>query len=143
LLLLNSIKIFHLVKIPEIHVQLVTPLHEVKLGRQVEVHCYIDGFLFNKASWSFQSGLLPINAHVTDDGRLIISNFNRTNLGTYTCSILYEKKRLTQSIDFMPNDLLKNVKTTASYQIYSSRKDYYLGGRLLIECISSGRKIDP
>ncbi len=103
---------------------------------------FILDILPNKFSWSFQSGLLPGNTYTTDDGHLIIYNFERNNLGSYTCTVETLNQRFSQSIDFQPNDIFNNdnIETSElSYQIYSSRKDYQFGGRLLVECISSGR----
>jgi hypothetical protein len=100
---------------------------------------FISGFLTNRLSWSFQSGLLPNNTHLTDDGHLIIHNFDRFNLGIYTCSVESSSGILSQSIDFRPNEIFNHIESTLSYQIYSSRSDYHLNGQLLIQCLSSGR----
>jgi len=97
------------------------------------------GFLPNKLSWSFQSGVLPSNTYITNDGYLMIYNFDRSNLGTYNCLAESSTKQLTQSIDFEENDIFNKIESLLSYQIYSSRSDYHLGGRFLIKCISSGR----
>ena len=96
------------------------------------------GISSNKLSWSFQSGLLPSNAQVTNSGHLLITNFDRFNLGTYTCSAESSTQRLSKSIEFQPNNIFNNKEPSLSFQIYSSRSDYHFGGRLLIECISSG-----
>ncbi len=69
----------------------------------------------------------------------MIYDFDRFNLGTYTCLAESPTKQLTQSIDFEANDIFNKIESLLSYQIYSSRSDYHLGGRLLIKCISSGR----
>jgi hypothetical protein len=129
---------FPLVKTPKIHIKLITPPTDIKVDGIVELHCYIEGMKPNKLSWSFQSGLLPNNAHMTNDGHLMIYNFDRSNLGTYTCSAETPTQNLSQSIDFQPNDIFHHPESLVSYQIYSSRSDYRLGGRLLIECLSSG-----
>ncbi len=100
---------------------------------------FILGFLPNRLSWSFQSDLLPNNTHLTNDGHLIIYNFDRFNLGVYTCSAETSNRNLSKSIDFRPNEIFNHIESVLSYQIYSSRSDYRFGGRLLIQCLSSGR----
>jgi hypothetical protein len=109
----------------------------MKFDRTIVYRCLILGLVPNKLSWSFQSGLLPSNTYTTNDGHLLIYNFDRFNLGTYTCSAETSTKRLSQSIDFQPNHLFNNIGSTLSFQIYTSRTDYHFGGRLFIECISS------
>jgi hypothetical protein len=126
------------VKTPKIHIKLITSPADIKVDEIVELHCYIEGMKPTKLSWSFQSGLLPNNTHITNDGHLMIHNFDRSNLGTYTCSAETPTQHLSQSIDFQPNDIFHPPESLVSYQIYSSRSDYRLGGRLLIECLSSG-----
>ena len=97
------------------------------------------GAVPRRLTWSFQTGVLPNNIQVTNDGYLIISSFDRSNLGTYICTVETSRKTLSQSINFVPDDVFNQAEMTSSYQIYSSRSDYYLGGRLLVQCLSSGR----
>ncbi len=145
---------FSLVKTPKIHIQFLTSRSDIRVGGIVQLHCHVEGikftksniylsrildFLPNKLSWSFQSGLLPNNTHIKNDGHLMIYNFDRFNLGTYTCLAETSTQHLTQSIDFQPNDIFNNIESLLSYQIYSSRSEYHIGGRLLIECISLGK----
>ncbi|CAF4762573.1 unnamed protein product, partial [Rotaria magnacalcarata] len=66
-------------------------------------------------------------------------NFEPANIGTYTCSATTPTKQLSNSIELQVDDIFHNVKSSFSYQIYSSRSDYHAGGHLFIECISSGR----
>ena len=97
------------------------------------------GRRLNQVVWSFESGFLPSNTYVTKDGHLLIYDFDRSNLGLYTCSAHTPRKHLSKSIDFQPENIFDSEEALLSFQVYSSRVDYRLGGRLLVECISSSR----
>ena len=74
---------------------------------------------------------------MTNDGHLLIYNFDKFNLGTYTCSADTPNQHFSRSIDFQPNNLTRALETNLSLQVYSSASDYYVGGRLVVECIST------
>ena len=81
---------------------------------------------------------MPNNIQLTSDGYLIITNFEKANLGIYTCTAQTSRKALSQSVNFLPDDVFNHAELIMSYQIYSARSDYHLGGRLLVQCLSSG-----
>ncbi|CAM4742403.1 unnamed protein product [Rotaria magnacalcarata] len=128
-------------KASKIQIQLRTSRDDIKAGGTVELQCFVEGILPNDLSWSFQSSSLPSNTHVTNDGHLLIYNFEPANIGTYTCSATTPTKQLSNSIELQVDDIFHNVKSSFSYQIYSSRSDYHAGGHLFIECISSDPSI--
>lgn len=114
----------------------------LKVFHRIDIHeilLIILGILPRKLSWSFHTGTLPNNIQVTSDGYLIITSFEKSNLGIYTCTAQTAKKTLSQSVNFLPDDVFNHAEMILSYQIYSSRSDYHLGGRLLVQCLSSGR----
>ncbi|CAF3522929.1 unnamed protein product [Rotaria socialis] len=125
----------------QIQIQLRTSRDDIKAGGTVELQCFVEGILPNHLSWSFQSSSLPSNTHVTNDGHLLIYNFEPANIGTYTCSATTPTKQLSNSIELQADDIFHNVKSSFSYQIYSSHTDYHAGGHIFIECISSDPSI--
>ncbi|UJR25590.1 hypothetical protein I4U23_006934 [Adineta vaga] len=129
------------IKPSEVYIKLVTASDEIKEGEVIDIYCYVEGLPPKKLSWSFQSGLLPSNTYLTNDGHLFIYNFDKFNLGTYTCSVDVPNKHLSRSIDFQSNNFSYTIEPTLSLQVYSSRSDYYFGGRLVLECISSDPNI--
>lgn len=140
---------FALVKPSEIYIKLVTASDDIRQGESIDIYCYVEGNLLTRVlpdrhvrlgqpprqlSWSFQSGLLPSNTQLTSDGHLLIYNFDRFNLGTYTCSVDTSNEHLSRSIDFHS----ETFEPGLSLQVYSSRSDYHFAGHLFLQCVSSG-----
>ena len=96
----------------------------------------------NRLIWSFQSGPLPRNTRVNRNGSLSINSFSRSNLGIYTCSAAANNnKRIAQSIDFQPQNIFQTPEPLLSLQPFSSRSEYRFGGRLILQCVSSGNHL--
>ncbi|CAF1237105.1 unnamed protein product [Adineta ricciae] len=125
----------------EIFIKLVTASNDIREGEIIDIYCYVEGLPSKNLSWSFHSGLLPSNTYMTNDGHLLIYNFDKFNLGTYTCSADTPNRHLSRSIDFQPNNLSHALETSLSLQVYSSSSDYYVGGRLIVECVSTNPSI--
>lgn len=82
---------------------------------------------------------MPSNARATVDGSLFIYQFDRSNLGIYTCTANTNRRRISQSIDFQLEQIFPQPsESPLSIQIYSSRAEYRFGGRFLAQCISTG-----